>query len=126
MKPKIRSMASLEKEMRAVAQGKRKAPRDAAQPSFESVEALLRLLTKENRTLLATIKTKKPESIAELSTLSGRDAPNLTRTLAKMVAAGLVQLVEVDRRKRPVVIAKEVRVAIDPSSQNDRIEFETA
>ena len=48
---KIRSMDSLEREMRAVARGERPAPADAAMPSFHSIEAVVRLLTPENRRL---------------------------------------------------------------------------
>ena len=60
MKMKIQSMQSLKKEMMAVARDGRKAAVDAAQPSFESVEAVIRLLTPENRHLLATIEQSKP------------------------------------------------------------------
>jgi hypothetical protein len=42
---KIQSMKELEAELRAVARGGKTAPRDAAEPSIESVEALMRLLT---------------------------------------------------------------------------------
>jgi predicted transcriptional regulator len=51
---KIQSMDDLEAEMRAVARGEKPAPADAARPSFESIAALMRLLTPENR---------KPQSI---------------------------------------------------------------
>ena len=45
----------MKKEMQSVARGACKAAADAAQISFESVEAVIRLLTPENRFLLATI-----------------------------------------------------------------------
>ncbi len=57
-RPKIQSMRDLEKEMRAVARGKKKAPKDAASPSFESVAAIIRILTPENRKLLAVIRDR--------------------------------------------------------------------
>ena len=44
---KIQSMKNLKKEMQSVARGERKAPADAAQVTFESVEAVIRLLTPE-------------------------------------------------------------------------------
>jgi predicted transcriptional regulator len=44
--------------MKAVARGERRAPRDAARPSFNSVAALVRLLTPENRALLATLRDR--------------------------------------------------------------------
>ncbi len=62
----IQDLGSLEREMRAVARGERPAPPDAAKPSFNSVEAVIRLLTPENRQLLAIIRDRKPQSVAEL------------------------------------------------------------
>jgi len=52
--------------MKAVARGSRPAPADAAKPSFDSVAAVIRLLTPENRRLLALIRDRKPQSVAEL------------------------------------------------------------
>src|SRR5712691_6688001 len=87
---KIRSMASLRDEMIAVARGERPAPPDAAQPSFESIEVVTRLLTPENRQLLAVIRDRKPRSVAELAQMTGRAQPNLTRTLAKLERIGFI------------------------------------
>jgi predicted transcriptional regulator len=122
-KTRIQSLASLEAEMRAVARGERKAPADAARPSFNSVEALIRLLTPENRRLLAIIRDKKPSSIADLAKLTGRAASNLTRTLGKLEAAGLVRMEGLDKRKMPVATVKKLHVEIDPFSQQDRLEI---
>lgn len=122
-KDRIQSLASLEAEMRAVARGEKKAPADAAKPSFNSIEALIRLLTPENRRLLAVIRDKKPTSIAALAKLTGRAASNLTRTLGKLEAAGLVRLEGLDKRKVPVATVKKLHVEIDPFSQRDRLEI---
>ncbi len=59
---KIQSHASLREEMKRVARGEKKASKDAKVMSFDSVEALLRLLTPQNRELLAAIRDKKPQS----------------------------------------------------------------
>ena len=98
---KIQGHASLRKEMKAVARGERLAPKDAGGTTFDSVEALLRLLTPQNRALLAIIRDKKPQSIAELAELTGRAQPNLTRTLGKLASIGFVRLTNIDRRKVP-------------------------
>jgi predicted transcriptional regulator len=119
---RIQSMDDLEAEMRAVARGEKPAPADAARPSFESVEALIRLLTPENRQLLAIIRDRKPQSINELAEITGRAAPNLTRTLAKLEAAGFVRMHTVKRRKVPMAAVHKLHVEIDPFSQNDRFE----
>lgn len=123
MKPRVQGMNDLEAEMRAVARGERVAPADAAKPSFESAEALIRLLTPENRTLLRTIRDKQPQSIADLERMTGRKAPNLIRSLTKLEALGLVQLREEQPRTIPTAIAGKLRVEIDPYAMNDRVEM---
>ena len=118
-KYKIQSLRSLRDEMKAVARGERAAPADAAMPSFNSVEAVVRLLTPENRALLAIIRDLKPKSVAELAEMSGRAQPNLTRTLAKMEAAGFVRMTAAGRSKAPSVTVKKIVVEIDPCSDRD-------
>lgn len=120
---RIISHTALRDEMMAVARGQRPAPAHAGTPTFESVEALTRLLTPENRRLLALIRDRKPRSIAELAELSGRAAPNLTRTLAKLEAVGFVRVQTVERRKVPVVAVQKLRFEIDPYAVNDRVEL---
>jgi predicted transcriptional regulator len=118
---KIQDLTSLEREMRAVARGERAAPADAARPSFNSVEALIRLLTPANRRLLALIRDRKPGSVAELVEMTGRAQPNLTRTLAKLEAAGFITMKSVGRRKAPSATIRKIVVEIDPFSQADRL-----
>ena len=98
-KHRIMGHNELRDEMIAVARGKKKAPTDAHEQSFEFVEALMRLLTPENRELLAIIGDRKPQSIAELAQFSGRAAPNLTRTLSKLEPVGFVRFQEPLRRR---------------------------
>jgi predicted transcriptional regulator len=118
---KIQNLASLEEEMRAVARGEQPAPADAAKPSFNSVEAVVRLLTPENRALLAMIRDKKPQSVAKLVQLSGRSQPNLTRTLAKLEAAGFITMKSLGRRKAPSAAIRKIVVEIDPYSNRDQL-----
>jgi predicted transcriptional regulator len=120
---KIQGHASLREEMKAVARGEKPALKDAGGMSFDSVEALLRLLTPQNRELLAVIRDKKPQSIAELAELTGRAQPNLTRTLGKLEAVGFVRFKSVNRRKVPTTSIHSLRIKIDPFSQNDRLEL---
>ncbi len=119
---KIQTLRSLRDEMVAVARGERTAPADAGRPSFDSVETLVRLLTPENRRLLGVIKKEKPESVAALAAAVGRSQPNVSRTLAKLEAAGLVAMKTEGRKKRPVVTAREIRIRIDPTANADRLE----
>ena len=120
---RIVSHSKLRDEMMAVARGQQTAPADAGGQSFESVEALMRLLTPDNRRLLAMIRDRKPQPIAELAEWSGRAAPNLTRTLAKLEAVGFIRMEENQRRKIPTAVVHKVTMEIDPFSQNDRLEI---
>lgn len=120
---KIQSMADLEAEMRAVARGEKEAPKNAARPSVESADVLLRLLTPENRILLKIIRDDHPQSVADLARLAGRAEPNLLRTLAKLEAVGLIEMRTVGRRRVPLPLARQLRVEIDPCALNDRVEL---
>lgn len=111
------------KQMRALleagARGKgnlRDAPR-----VWMSVEALMRLLTPENRQLLAMIEHEHPPSVSVLAQRSGRDQGNLSRTLAKLEEAGIVRLVTQGREKRPEVLRKKLRIELDLA--NDSVEY---
>ena len=119
--PKIQNLRSLREEMKAVARGKRAAPPGAGKPSFNSVEAVVRLLTPDNRRLLALIRDRKPRSVAELAAMTGRAQPNLTRTLGKLEAVGFITMKAVGRRKIPSVAVKKIVVEIDPYSDRDRL-----
>lgn len=122
MKMKIQSMQSLKKEMLAVARGERKAPADAAQTSFESVEAVMRLLTPENRFLLATIDQKNPVSVADLARLVNRAESNVSRTLGKLEACGFVRLRQgAGKSKIPEVAIHRLTVDMDICAQQDRV-----
>ncbi|MGN7127647.1 HVO_A0114 family putative DNA-binding protein [Methylorubrum thiocyanatum] len=120
---RIVSHSKLRDEMMAVARGQQAAPPNAGGQSFESVEALMRLLTPDNRRLLAMIRDRKPQSIAELAEWSGRAAPNVTRTLAKLEAVGFIRMEENQRRKIPTAVVHKLTMEIDPFSQNDRLEI---
>jgi len=120
-KHKVQNLRSLREEMKAVARGERPAPADAGKPSFNSVDAVVRLLTPENRQLLAIIRDRKPQSVAELVEMSGRAQPNLTRSLAKMESVGFITMKAVGRRKAPTVAVKKIVVEIDPYSNGDRL-----
>lgn len=122
-KYKVQSHNALFEEMKAVARGEKPAPDDAAMPSVESAEVLLRLLTRENRELLRMIRDNKPESVADLARMSHRAQPNLLRTLNKLEAFGLIEMRASGNRRVPVSRVKRLNVRIDPFSLNDRLEI---
>ncbi|WP_310449103.1 MarR family transcriptional regulator [Sulfuritalea sp.] len=119
---KIQSMKQLKAEMLAVAKGTRQPPVDAGQMSFDSVEAVMRLLTPDNRQLLAVIENSKPASVADLARLVGRAESNVSRTLSRLVAGGFVRLKPgAGKAKVPEVAIHRLTVDIDVCRFEDRV-----
>jgi predicted transcriptional regulator len=119
--PKVQSWEGFKSDLLAAAKGG-PAPSGAGGLVVESAEALMRLLTPENRELLRIIRDEKPQSVAALARLTRRAEPNLARTLGKLEAAGLVAFRQEGRRRAPVSLARRFSVHVDPFSPNDRIE----
>jgi len=67
---------------------------------FASLCSLAAVLSDENRQLLRLLHQREPQSLTELSELSGRKVPSLSRTLKMMERYGLVEL----RRKGVAVV----------------------
>ena len=69
-------------------------PKGSETPSiwFPSLTSLAAALSDDNRRLLRLIHDKQPKSLTELAELSGRNVPNLSRTLRMMSDYGLVSL----------------------------------
>lgn len=59
---------------------------------FASMESFARLLSASNRALLRIIHEQEPQSLDELSRITGRATPNLSRTLKAMAGYGLVRM----------------------------------
>jgi len=122
MKLKIQSMKDLRAEMLAVVRGERKPSATAGKVSFESVAAVMRLLSPENRRLLATIEDRKPVSVADLAKLVGRAESNVSRTLSKLTGAGFVRMKSgAGKAKTPEVAIHRLTVDIDVCRQADRV-----
>ena len=77
---------------------------------FESLQSMAQILSNANRKLLKVIMTKKPASLAELETLTGRKKSNLSRTLKTLERYGIVKLHKDKNRTVPEVLATEFRV----------------
>jgi predicted transcriptional regulator len=112
--------------MRSVARGEIAPPTDAAKSSFESVEALTRLLTADNRLLLAIIRDRKPRSAAELAGLVGAHRAELSRRLETMRAAGLVRFKDDTADGVPNAVVARIVVDIDLDTANDQVHAELA
>lgn len=120
-KTKVQSWTGFKNDLLAAAKGD-PAPTGSGGLVVESVEALMRLLTPENRELLRIIRDEKPQSVAALARLTHRAEPNLARTLGKLEAAGLVAFRQDGKRRAPISLARRFSVHVDPFSVNDRIE----
>ena len=104
----------------AIARGEHKAARGEPTVWFTSIESFAKVLSGRNRELLALIAREKPDSLAELADLAGRNKSNLSRTLKTMSRYGLVELSEGERGKLvPRVRYDQVRldVPLTPSPQ---------
>ena len=118
--PRVQSWDAFKAGLIAAAKGG-KAAAGAGGLVVESVEALMRLLTPENRELLRIIRDEQPASVAALARRTGRAQPNLARTLGKLEALGLVGYRRDARRRAPITLARAFRVEVDPFAQTDRI-----
>jgi predicted transcriptional regulator len=123
---KIQRMKDVIAEMRSVASGEIQAPSDAAAPTVESTDALVRLLTPDNRNLLRIIRDVRPQSVAELARLTNRAEPNLLRTLGKLEAFGFVEMRLINHRRIPTSIIGTLHLDIDPYTMSDKIEYRSS
>jgi predicted transcriptional regulator len=79
-----------------------------------SPEAMVKLLSEENLSLLRMIVMEHPNSLRELATMAHRKESNLSRTLKKLHDAGIVDFVEGPGRTRaPRVTAQRVTLELD-------------
>lgn len=94
-----------------IARGERRRRPGEPKIWFTSLESLAKVLSEANRELLRIIDERRPTSLAELETLTGRRASNLSRTLKTMSQYGLVKLVPGKRGSvAPEVLVREVQM----------------
>jgi predicted transcriptional regulator len=79
-----------------------------------SPEAMVKLLSHENLTLLHLIASQRPSSLRELAVLAGRKESNLSRTLKKLRDVGIVTFEEGQGRTlMPRVAARRVTLELN-------------
>jgi predicted transcriptional regulator len=98
-----KSLTELREEMRGVARGARQASALPAGP-------LLAALSSESLELLRVLLQERPATVGELAALTGREQPNISRSLQILSSLGLVRLTRVGRAVRPEPIVASVRV----------------
>lgn len=100
---KRRTLTDLREEMRAVARGERKAPPRPVAP-------LLQALTREALELLEFLIKEHPGTVAEIADRTGRAQPNISRSLQRLSALGLVHLNRNGRKVTPEPVAGSLHI----------------
>jgi len=75
-----------------IARGEEKPAPDDPKVWFTSTESFAQILSGANRELLRVIDERSPGSLEELSRITGRTKPSLSRTLKTMASYGLVRM----------------------------------
>lgn len=75
-----------------IARGEEKPGADDPKVWFTSTESFAQILSSGNRELLRVIHEQAPGSLEELSRLTGRTKPSLSRTLKTMATYGLIRM----------------------------------
>jgi predicted transcriptional regulator len=97
----------------AIAKGEYTPSPDEPKIWFDSVESMSQMLSTRNLELLRVIGERKPQSLGELSELTGRRKESLSRTIKKMSAYGLVSIEEGPRHSKiPVAVAEGFEVRL--------------
>ncbi|MBX5494815.1 MAG: MarR family transcriptional regulator [Bryobacteraceae bacterium] len=109
----IASPAEMKKRLLAAARGDKVTKPGEPKIWVSSVDALMRVLTPENRELLSVIRREKPASVSDLAQRVGREQGNVSRSIGKLERYGLVQLVPVGRQKRPEVALRRLKLEVD-------------
>ena len=92
-----------------------------------SPEAMVRLLSAENLTLLQLIATRRPGSVRELAALARRKESNLSRTLRKLREAGIVDFEQGPGRTLvPRLVARRVTLDLDLAGAGSMASIERA
>ena len=95
-----------------IAKGEEKPAPDDPKVWFTSTESFAQILSSGNRELLRVIDEQSPGSLEELSQITGRTKPSLSRTLKTMANYGLVLMEPGAGRK------------LIPKVLHDRVELE--
>ena len=69
--------------------------------------------TEDNQALLRLIRDRRPKSLTELAELTGRQVPNLSRSLRMMEGYGLVRLKRDAHGVEPEALATSFKILID-------------
>lgn len=92
-----------------------------------SAEAMVKLLSPDNLTLLQTIGRDQPTSVQALAALTGRKPSNLSRTLKRFEQAGIIRMAPgPGKTRQPLLVARKVRMEIDLMGQPGTVAVDSA
>ncbi len=80
---------------------------------FPSMATMAAVLSEDNQALLRIISERRPKSLTGLAELTGRQVPNLSRTLRMMEGYGLVALKKNVREIEPIALATSFKILIN-------------
>lgn len=116
MKAKIGIMSEKLIRMRllAIAQGKYKPQENEPKVWYTSINAISQILRPENIELLRLIDSERPESLTELSQLTGRAKSNLSNTLKGLAQKGFVRLEQGSGKSiKPIALFTDFEIVTD-------------
>ena len=80
---------------------------------FPSMATMAAVLSEDNQALLRLIRDQRPKSLTELAELTGRQVPNLSRSLRMMEGYGLVKLKREGHSVEPMALATEFLIVLN-------------
>ncbi|OBT16865.1 transcriptional regulator [Vibrio sp. UCD-FRSSP16_10] len=116
MKARIGIMSEKLIRMRllAIAQGKYKPQKNEAKVWYTSINAISQILRPENIELLRLMDSERPESLTQLSELTGRAKSNLSNTLKTLSEKGFVRLEQgAGKTIKPVALFTDFEIVTD-------------
>lgn len=111
LKVGILSREAFQKRILLIASGEYKPKKNEPKVWFSSMKSLAEILSDNNIKLLKLIDEEQPNSIKELSKISGRKSSNLSRTLKTLEKYSIVELIKQKREVKPIVKATDFNIS---------------
>jgi predicted transcriptional regulator len=85
--------------------------RDEPRLWFPSLKSAAEILDR-NKDLIRIIAEEHPESVKELARISGRAESNVSRSLKRLEACGIVRMVKTGKARRPEAIVRDFEIQL--------------
>jgi predicted transcriptional regulator len=117
----IASHDSVKQRLLAATRGERPLQPDEPKLWFSSLDALFRVLSAENRQMMAIISREHPPSVSALAKRLGRDQGNVSRALSSLEQLGLIRLTRDGREKRPEAVITQLHLDLDFATEQVKV-----